>query len=64
MTGEEAPTLGIAFEAGVEAAPPTKPLFLRASYRLERFDVPDGAAGRLEHFEVLSVAAGLRLSSR
>jgi hypothetical protein len=42
-------------------APRHTPLFLGTSYRLERYDFPEGAAGRLEQFEVLSVFGGVRL---
>lgn len=56
------PDLGLSVEAGITATFRSAPLFLRAAYRLERFDFPGGMTSRLEQFEMLTLSVGLRLS--
>ena len=55
------PERSFAVEAGVTAKPPPVPLAIRVAYRVERYDFPGGAAGRIEQFDALQVSLGLRL---
>jgi len=58
VSGQSAATLGLMVESGFELAPRRVPVSLALFHRFERYDFPDGAAGRLEHFDVLGVALG------
>ncbi len=61
VSGKAKWDFGILAEGGLRIAPRKAPLFLGATYRLERYDFPRGAAGRLEQFELVSVYGGLRV---
>jgi hypothetical protein len=54
--------LGVVAESGFRLAPRGVPLVFGVFYRLERFDFPSGAAGRLEQFDVLGVYGGIRFA--
>jgi hypothetical protein len=54
--------LGLVAESGLRIAPRRLPLVFGVFYRMERFDFPGGAAGRLEQFDVLAIYGGLRLA--
>ncbi|MFQ6047213.1 MAG: hypothetical protein ACE5PT_12805, partial [Gemmatimonadales bacterium] len=60
VSGIEAPQLGVAATAGLTIAPSKLPITLKVEYRLERYDFPTGTATRIEQFDVVSVAVGLR----
>ncbi|GIW53284.1 MAG: hypothetical protein KatS3mg081_2639 [Gemmatimonadales bacterium] len=60
-SGDARYQLGLSGESGLIVRPGRAPVVLGITYRLERFDFPELAAGRLEHFEVISAFAGLRL---
>lgn len=61
LSGKARWDLGLIAETGLQIAPRRTPLFLGFSYRLERYDFPGGAVGRLEQFDLLSVYGGVRL---
>lgn len=64
VSGDTKWDLGLVAESGVRIAPRKSPLFLGASYRLERYDFPGGVSGRLEQFDVVSIYGGFRVEPR
>jgi hypothetical protein len=58
VSGQASPSVALAAEVGVTAAPLPTPLVIRLNYRFERFDFP---SGRLEQFDRVALAVGYRI---
>jgi len=61
VSGQPAPTVALAAEVGVSAAPARAPVLIRLKYRFERFDFPGQPTARLEEFDRITLEVGYRV---
>lgn len=63
VSGQDTPELAVSGEAGLLARLGKLPFMLHVSYRIERFDFPQGIPKRVEQFETLQGGLGLHLGN-